>query len=89
MTAISSRISELAGVLASKGLHAEAELARGLAEEVADNRMLTIEEAAEFLKLPAAEVVEAIKRRELPCVRIGQALRIHIRSVIEANLRNF
>lgn len=84
---ISSRLSELSGILEERGVaHVAAEL-RNLAEQAMDNRLLTLKEAADFLKIDSGEALDLLRNGDLPYVQIGKHIRINIREVLELKRR--
>jgi excisionase family DNA binding protein len=86
-SSISSRISELAGALEERGIYPVAAELRDLANEVKDNRLLTLAEAAEYLQIADDELRELLRSGDLPYVQIGKHVRINIREVLELKRR--
>jgi len=84
---IASRLYELAGALQERGYHPVAAELRDLANEIRDNRLLTVAEAAEYLQIEYTEAMDLIRSGDIPYVQIGKHIRINIRELLELKRR--
>lgn len=49
-----------------------------------DNRLLAVQEVAEYLRVSRSLVYKMIRRKEIPAIRVGRLLRVDPRDLAEA-----
>ena len=78
----SAVLREMAGRMSARGMEDEANILRGIAEEVCDHRLMTLQEAAAFCRIPVKEFARLVDAGHIDCRYFGDEPRFDVRRLL-------
>lgn len=80
---LSAVLREMAGRMSARGMDDEADLLRRISEEVCDHRLMTLEEAAKFVRIPVREFERLVLDGQVECRWFGDEPRFDVRRLLD------